>query len=657
MAARQPAGLLRELGSFQILFITLSGIIGIGFATHSGEVLAISGPGGVLIAFTVVGIIAISVSEGICEMIVLWPISNAMIEFVRAFVDPDLAIVVGIAYWYTNAITLAALIIGAADLLSFWDISFPLLNLTFALFLGTIFIINSRGIKVFGWIELVGGVIKVSLVLTIFILMILIHTGALGNAGNLGSTFFDDGIRNNPNVATSHFTAVLVSIPLAIFSYIGIESVTVAAFEAKDPTVSLRFPARNIAYIVMAFYILSVGGFIANIEWFNQSLPQFFGQSLVSTRSTDLGHVPFWPIRPMPSTAAPVIAALQVGIAGLPGALTGFLVYSGLSAANTALYLATRTLYGLTRDINQKDRPIVVKLFAKLNFVTSSTHIPVWSLIVTVAAFSVQETLVAIGSVGCLLVWGSQCLAFIRLSEHRAHLVGDPMEKFQRWPLPPGAFSSYCSSIQPLPAYFGLISCLLLVFVLNAVSMFNGDQLLFKALTIYLGPGILATIFIILKLRNRRGYVKLGDWPELHDTLTSLNDLIQAPANILVAQGEGDDNDNEAIDAILPPAIQLPPAPHPAHRSSTPPPPSALQPYGYPASPPGLSLPPSVSQINALNNQQGSHDSRTSSPFSQNQGGDQWPVSPGGSDDYFPTGHRGSAVSPENPSADLHKHP
>lgn len=31
-------------------------------------------------------------------MIVLWPISNAMIEFVRAFVDLDLAIVVGITY-------------------------------------------------------------------------------------------------------------------------------------------------------------------------------------------------------------------------------------------------------------------------------------------------------------------------------------------------------------------------------------------------------------------------------------------------------------------------------------------------------------------------------------------------------------------------------
>lgn len=80
-------------------FIAIGGTIGLGFATTTGEVLAISGPAGVLIAFAVVGIVAIMVNEGICEMIVLWPISNAMMEFVRAFVDRDLAIVVGIAYW------------------------------------------------------------------------------------------------------------------------------------------------------------------------------------------------------------------------------------------------------------------------------------------------------------------------------------------------------------------------------------------------------------------------------------------------------------------------------------------------------------------------------------------------------------------------------
>lgn len=46
--------------------------------------------------------------EGICELIVMWPIPNAMMEFVAAFVDGDLAIVVGIAYWWVVHIRLCA---------------------------------------------------------------------------------------------------------------------------------------------------------------------------------------------------------------------------------------------------------------------------------------------------------------------------------------------------------------------------------------------------------------------------------------------------------------------------------------------------------------------------------------------------------------------
>lgn len=84
---------------FELQFIGVGGIIGLGFFANSSLILGLSGPGGTLLAFALVGLVATAVMEGICEMIVLWPISNAMVEFVRAFVDEDLAIVVGVAYW------------------------------------------------------------------------------------------------------------------------------------------------------------------------------------------------------------------------------------------------------------------------------------------------------------------------------------------------------------------------------------------------------------------------------------------------------------------------------------------------------------------------------------------------------------------------------
>ena len=79
--------------------ITISTIIGVTIFYADGEALEIAGPAGALLAFTVVGIVAICVVEGVSELVQMFPAPNAIMEFVREFVDPDLAWVVGFAYW------------------------------------------------------------------------------------------------------------------------------------------------------------------------------------------------------------------------------------------------------------------------------------------------------------------------------------------------------------------------------------------------------------------------------------------------------------------------------------------------------------------------------------------------------------------------------
>ena len=64
--------------------------------------MTIAGPGGLLIAWVVVATTAICVMEGLSEMVIMWPVSNAMVEYVKAFVDKDLAIVIGLAYWFVK---------------------------------------------------------------------------------------------------------------------------------------------------------------------------------------------------------------------------------------------------------------------------------------------------------------------------------------------------------------------------------------------------------------------------------------------------------------------------------------------------------------------------------------------------------------------------
>ena len=74
-----------------------------GLFNNSGEILSITGPGGGILAFTVIGIAVMFVVKGITEIIGHWPIDNGMIEFERVSVNKDLAIVIGFAYLVSSA--------------------------------------------------------------------------------------------------------------------------------------------------------------------------------------------------------------------------------------------------------------------------------------------------------------------------------------------------------------------------------------------------------------------------------------------------------------------------------------------------------------------------------------------------------------------------
>lgn len=48
-------------------------------------------------------------------------------------------------------------------------------------------------------------------------------------------------------------------------------------------------------------------------------------------------------------------------------------------------------------------------------------------------------------------------------------------------------FSSYFADLQPIPAYLGLVSCLVIILLFNSAGMWNGNQPLLKGLNVYLG--------------------------------------------------------------------------------------------------------------------------------------------------------------------------
>ncbi|KAI9774240.1 MAG: hypothetical protein M1839_001742 [Geoglossum umbratile] len=137
-----------------------------GIFDNSGEILSIASPGVAMLAFGLVSLMVIAVMEGIAEMTGLWPISNAMMAFVRSFVDKDLAIIIGIAYWYAYSISFATLIVAATKLATYWSWPTAAEEVTFiaAIPIGLV-IVNWAGVKLFGNIEAVMGVLKLLLVI------------------------------------------------------------------------------------------------------------------------------------------------------------------------------------------------------------------------------------------------------------------------------------------------------------------------------------------------------------------------------------------------------------------------------------------------------------------------------------------------------------
>ncbi|KAG9532211.1 hypothetical protein KCU93_g1175, partial [Aureobasidium melanogenum] len=198
---RDDQTVFRKLRSIHIFMITISGILGVGLYVRSGEILGLGGPAAVLSSFAILGFIAWAVMQCIAEMLCIWPVPGALVEFVRAFVDDELGIVVGLAYWFTYSINLSALITATAiEANLFAPIPSVKAIVLFIILPGVLFAINSLGVALYGFVEIIGGVVKIAFCVIILITMIAINVGA-GAEHHIGSTHLEQTVETNKNLA------------------------------------------------------------------------------------------------------------------------------------------------------------------------------------------------------------------------------------------------------------------------------------------------------------------------------------------------------------------------------------------------------------------------------------------------------------------------
>jgi len=154
--------------------------------------------------------------------------------------------------------------------------------------------------------------------------------------------------------------------------------VAATAPEAKSSR-SLKYTAKNIASITTIVYLVVAVSFYLNVSWTDPLLVSL--SNIIRTSPTVV-----LPTSTTRTNIIPVIGLLNTHMPNLAGLVNGCLIMAVLSAANTDLYVASRTLFGLAREINPNIN--FWGRVSKLGAITHNTKIPVVAVLVSAIAFS-----------------------------------------------------------------------------------------------------------------------------------------------------------------------------------------------------------------------------------------------------------------------------
>ncbi|KAM0799999.1 amino acid permease/ SLC12A domain-containing protein [Usnea florida] len=459
----------RKLKRHHVTGIAFSGAVGIGLFVSSGQVIAMGGPVGALIAFLFAGLIIFAVMNTLAEMASVRPVSGAIMDFPDVFVDEALGFAVGLMYWLANCMSMVTLTIAAAMCTQYWGSGFDISLATFVLLL-VILMMNVCGVQLYGNLEWIFKWVKILLILLVCISMVAVKAGVEADfeisPGYNSTGFFE----NSHTVAIpgtgGRIMAVWSCLTIAMFQFMGGEMVLVTAAESESPRRDLPTAARYMYLLPVSLYLVGIVLLGVCVNYLDPRLVH--------------PHVDYYPagsrLRGITTaTRSPFVVVIQTaGISGLPGFLNATFIFSACTAANSALYVSSRTLFFLARKNSFK---IIKQTMGR----TNNGHTPLAAivisfvpgllafLVVRAARTSVQEPILVMNRLytgPMLAIYASECLAFLRFQKGMKFFPNtiDRNRSYYK-------DKHYRAHWQPLWALIGLVSCtiLMLSFGWNAI--------------------------------------------------------------------------------------------------------------------------------------------------------------------------------------------
>ncbi|KHN96578.1 dicarboxylic amino acid permease [Metarhizium album ARSEF 1941] len=330
----------KGLKARHITMIAIGGALGTGLIVGTGKALAQAGPGSLFISYTFVGMLVFMVMAGLGEMAAWLPLSSGFTGYATRYCHPSLGFALGWCYWMKYIIVTPNQLTAASLVISFWvprDKVNP--GVFVAIFLVAILCINYfGGIKFFGEFEFWLSSFKVIVVIGIILFALIIACGGGPNHDATGFRYWNDPgafaqlYKSGPHGALGKFLGFWSVMVNATFAYLGTELVGVTAAEAQNPRRSIPKAIKLTFYRILFFYCLSVL-LVGMIVPYNHEKLAF-----ANKQTTGASASPF------------VVAATIAGVSGLPHIINACICVFVFSAANSDLYIASRTLYGLASD-------------------------------------------------------------------------------------------------------------------------------------------------------------------------------------------------------------------------------------------------------------------------------------------------------------------
>ncbi|KAI0412291.1 amino acid permease [Xylaria grammica] len=329
----------RGLKARHISMIAIGGAIGTGLIIGTGKALAKAGPGAILISYSVIGFVVFLVMAGLGEISSWLPMSAGFTGYASRFCDPSLGFALGWTYWFKYIILPPNQLTAAALVIQFWlprDRVNP--GVWIAVFLVLIIVINYFGVKFFGEFEFWLSSFKVVVVIGIILVSLVITAGGADghargfeywrNPGAFNPKFNDE----IPEGSLGRFLTFYSTLVTATFAFLGTELVGVTVGEAQNPRKTIPRAIKLTFYRIVVFYLVSVFLVGMIVPYDAEEL------AFANDASTSAAASPF------------VVAIKLAGINVLPHILNASILLFVFSAANSDLYIASRTLYGLASD-------------------------------------------------------------------------------------------------------------------------------------------------------------------------------------------------------------------------------------------------------------------------------------------------------------------